>query len=84
MLLLVPQFCHGNDCIELLSYIGTTVLVVLGRGEQIRLFTFLADRAELTLTSPQLWLLLKVTKVIVASAGNRTLDRQGVKPKRYL
>ena len=54
------------------------------RGEQIRLFTFLADRAELTLTSPQLWLLLKVTKVIFASAGNRTLDRQGVKPKRYL
>lgn len=29
MLLLVPQFCHGNDCIELLSYIGTTVLEYL-------------------------------------------------------
>ena len=55
-----------------------------GRGEQIRLFTFLADRAELTLTSPQLWLLLKVTKVIVASAGIRTQDLQGVKHKRYL
>ena len=54
------------------------------RGEQIRLFTFLADRAELTLTSPQLWLLLKVTKVIVASAGIRTQDLQGVKLERYL
>ena len=54
------------------------------RGEQIRLFTFLADRAELTLTSPQLWLLLKITKVIFASAGNRTRDRWGVKLERYL
>ena len=58
--------------------------ITTSRGEQISLFTFLADRAELTLTSPQLWLLLKMTKVILASAGNRTLDRQSVKPKRYL
>ena len=58
--------------------------VVWIRGEQIRLFTFLADRAELTLTSPHLWLLLKVTKVIFTSAENRTGDRQGVKLERYL
>ena len=45
---------------------------VVIRGEQIRLFTFLADRAELTLTSPQLWLLLKIAKL--------SLPRPGIEP----
>ena len=47
-------------------------LVEESRGEQIRLFTFLADRAELTLTSPQLWLLLKIAKL--------SLPRPGIEP----